>query len=118
MALPLGSIEDDSDNPTSQQQTSTPSPPPFIGTPLAIKYITELQRYYQALPVTHLYNLDFKAPKLMVSKLVYLAEKIQKYQASQQMRQATLTQYFHSTIRGPTVRGPITRSQTISPYRR
>ncbi|RPA89713.1 hypothetical protein L873DRAFT_1822301 [Choiromyces venosus 120613-1] len=63
MALPVGSTEDDSDNPTSQQQTSTPSPPPIISTPLAIKYITELQ-----------------------------------YQASQQTRQATLTQYFHSTI--------------------
>jgi len=76
--LTLSSIEEDSDHQPSRQQSSTTSPPPVISTPLAIKYIIELQRYYQALPVTHLPNPDSKAPKLVVSKLVRQAEKIQK----------------------------------------
>ena len=105
---------------------------------LAINYIAELQRFYQALPVTHLLNPDFKVAKLVVSKLIHQVEKIQKclvllvfysqinsvtnlllrYQTSQQIRQATLTQYFRPTIRASPVRGPFTRSQTRSPYRR
>ena len=138
LILTLGPAEDDSDNQSTQQQIFSPSPPPVISISLAIKYTAELQRFYQALPVTHLPNPDSKVPKLVVSKLVRQAEKIQKclvrsvfcsqitsvtdlllrYQTSQQTRQATLTQYFRPTIPASPVRRLFTRSQTRSPYRR
>jgi len=49
IVLTLGPAEDDSHNQSSQQQISSPSPPLVISISLAIKYIAELQQFYQAL---------------------------------------------------------------------
>ena len=61
-----------------QHQSFTSPPPPVITTATAIQYITELHRFYQSLPVTHLPNPDPKIPKLVVSKLIGQAKKIKK----------------------------------------
>ncbi|RPA97578.1 DDE-domain-containing protein [Choiromyces venosus 120613-1] len=66
---------DNSEDDTSKHQTSTPPPSPVVSTATTIQHITELHRFYQSLPVTHLPNPDPKIAGLVVSKLVSQAEK-------------------------------------------
>lgn len=137
LILTLDPAEDNSNNQSSQYWIFSSSPP-VISILLAIYYIAELQKFYQALLVTHPPNPDSQVPKLVVFKLVRHAEKIQKclvwlvfysqinsvtnlllrYRTTQQTRQSTLTHYFRPTIQAFPVHGPFTQSQTRSPYRR
>ena len=78
--LSSNKIENNSGNEAFKHKSPTPSPPPIaiISTLTAIQYITELHRFYQSLPITHLPNSDFKVPSLVVLKLIGQAEKIKK----------------------------------------
>jgi len=78
--LPFHGIGNNSENEASKHKSPSPSPPPIpiISTLTAIQYITELHRFYQSLPITHLPNPDSKIPPLVVSKLISQAEKTKK----------------------------------------
>jgi len=78
--LPFHKIGNNSENKASKHKSHSSSPPPtpIMSTLTAIQYITELHRFYQSLPITHLPNPDSKIPPLVLSKLISQAEKIKK----------------------------------------